>query len=69
MVLVGVYHHVVLLSVAVESTTHLDSVLEVNVIISSTVDDKKTCLIREAVCEVDGRVIVVALRSSSMHHA
>ena len=62
MVLVGIYHHVVLLSRAVESATHLDGILEVYVVVGCAVDDKKACLIGEAVREVDGRVIVVALR-------
>lgn len=59
-VLIGVNHHIVLLACTVQGAAHLHSVLEVHVIVGRAVDDQQTSVVRQAVGEVDGRVIIIA---------
>ena len=52
-VLVGIYHHIVLLARSIQRATHLHRILEVYVVVGRTVDDKQTCVKAQSIGKVN----------------
>ena len=59
MVLVGVYHHIVVLACSIQGVAHLHGILNVNIIVGRTVHDKQLRALAQEVCKVDGGVVVI----------
>ena len=62
MVLIGIYHHIVLLARSIEAAAHLHRVLEVDIVICSAVDNEQTSAVRELLGVAEWRVVVISAR-------
>ena len=69
MVLVGIYHHIVLLDGAVQCVAHLHSVLYVYVVVGRAVHNEQACAVIQLVGKVDGRVLIISFRDKTKRKA